>query len=119
MTSNTLDSKPASNQSPTSLSPLYWAGIGLAAVTGAVHLRLGVARGAPPLIVAGIGFVAGIAAVVPGVRRRTVVLLGIPFTAGQVLLHLVAHAPDFPRPGLGDKVAQGTLLAVPVVLYRR
>lgn len=119
MTSNTFDSKAAPNQSPASLSPMYWAGIVLAATTGLLHLWFGVVHGAPPLLVAGVGFVVGIAAVVLGVRRRDVVLLGIPFTAGQILLYFVAHTSDFAPLELGDKAVQAVLVAVLVGLYRR
>lgn len=35
--------------------------------------------------------------------------LGIPFTAGQILLYLIGHAPNFSPLGIGDKVVQGAL----------
>jgi len=111
-----------------SLTGIHWLGIGLAAVTGLLHLALGVAFLASgsltsPLawsfIIAGIGFAGGIAAVLTDFRRRQMYLLGIPFTAGQIVAWYFVNAPDFSPPGLFDKVVQVLLIAVLVVLYRR
>lgn len=110
-----------------SLTGLHWAGIGLAAITGVIHLVLGVGFLANSLgnpiawafVLAGVGFLGGIAGVLSGYRRRLLYLLGIPFTAGQVVLWYVINAPDLSPLGVGDKIVQTLLIAVLIVLYRR
>lgn len=105
-----------------SMSTLYWVGIGLAVITGVIHLFLGVLSITSALgvsfIVAGVGFFAGVAAVLTDTRRRLVVLLGIPFTAGQIALWYLFNAPDFSPLGIGDKVVQALLIVVLAGLYR-
>jgi hypothetical protein len=106
-----------------SLGPLHWAGILLAAVTGAIHVYLTVLFGLSGLgisfLVAGIGYFAGVAAVLVDYRRRAFYLLGIPFTLGQIVLWYVVNAPDFSTTGIADKVAQVLLVVVLAVLYTR
>ncbi|MDS0300716.1 hypothetical protein NDI76_18365 [Halogeometricum sp. S1BR25-6] len=106
-----------------SLSRLHLLGIALAAVSGVLHLYLGVLFVSSPLgwsfLFAGVGFLAGCAAVVLNFRRRLVYLLGIPFTLGQVVAWYVVNAPDFSTLGYVDKAVQIGLVAVLVLLYRR
>ncbi|RLM54109.1 hypothetical protein DVK02_11855 [Halobellus sp. Atlit-31R] len=111
-----------------SLTGIHWLGIALAAVTGLLHLGLGAAFLASdsltnPLawsfIFAGIGFGVGIAAILTDYRRRLMYLLGIPFTAGQIVAWYALNAPDFSPPGLLDKAVQLLLIVVLVVLYRQ
>ncbi|UIP00001.1 hypothetical protein Hbl1158_01115 [Halobaculum sp. CBA1158] len=107
-----------------SLTGLHWAGVALSAVTGVIHLWLAwafrsEAGMAVAFLVAGVGFLGGIAAVLLEYRRRLFYLLGIPFTAGQIPLWYVANAPEFGATGIADKVVQVALIAVLVVLYRR
>ena len=106
-----------------SLTSLHWFGIALAAVTGLVHLALGVQFVSSPLgwsfLFAGVGFFAGAVAVVVEYRRRLVYLLGIPFTGGQVVAWYVVNAPEFSTLGYVDKAAQVLLVGTLVVLYRR
>ena len=105
-----------------SVSTLQWVGIALAVITGIIHLVLGVSFITSPLgwsfIVAGVGFFAGVAAMLTNTRRRLVVLLGIPFTAGQIVLWYVINAPDFSPLGIGDKVVQVLLIVVLAGIYR-
>ena len=106
-----------------SVNTLHWIGIGLAAVTGVIHLYLGVSFITSPLgwsfLVAGIGFFAGVAAVLTNTRQRLAILLGIPFTAGQIIIWYVMNAPDLSPLGIADKVVQVLLIVVLVGLYRR
>ncbi|WP_152042313.1 DUF7475 family protein [Salinigranum salinum] len=111
-----------------SLGSLHWIGIGLAAITGVIHLFLGVrfiSGGlGVPFLVAGVGFLAGIAVIVLDYRRRQFYLLGIPFTLGQVVLWYVFNADSINAGDVGaigaiDKIAQVLFVAVLVVLYRR
>ena len=104
-------------------APLRSVGIVLAAVTGVLHLFLGVSFIATPLgwsfLVAAVGFGLGIVGVVAGYRRRQLYLLGIPFTAGQVVLWYVFNAPDFSPLGYADKAVQVALVVVLAALYLR
>jgi hypothetical protein len=106
-----------------SLTPLHWAGIVLAIVTGVIHLGLGASFGLSgfgvAFVVAGIGFLGGVVAVLVDYRRRLLYLLGVPFTLGQVVAWYVVNAPDFSALGIGDKVVQVALVVVLVLLYRR
>ena len=107
----------------TSVGTLHWIGIALAAITGVIHLFLGVSFVTTPLgwsfLVAGIGFLGGVVAVLTNTRRRLVVLLGIPFTAGQIVIWYLVNAPEFSALGIGDKVVQALLIVILVVLYQR
>ncbi|WP_144905735.1 DUF7475 family protein [Halobellus captivus] len=106
-----------------SLTGIHWVGIVLAAISGVIHLALGVSFIGDPLgwafIIAGIGFLGGIIGVIVDYRRRLLYLVGIPFTAGQIVGWYVVNAPDFSALGIGDKVVQVLLIAVLIVLYRR
>ena len=105
-----------------SLTPLHWAGVVLAAATGVIHIFLGVSFISSPLgwafLFAGVGFFGGAVAVLVDYRRRLVYLLGIPFTAGQIVGWYVVNAPEFSPLGVADKVVQVLLIVVLVLLYR-
>jgi hypothetical protein len=114
-----------------SLTGLHWAGIALAAITGVIHLFLGVSFAPSGLgisfLVAGVGFLAGIGLVLLGYRSGWVYALGAAFTAGQIVLwyylNFAAGPKSFPG-GVGtlgavDKIAQVLLLVVLGVLYAR
>ena len=106
-----------------SLTTLHWVGVALALVTGVLHLYLGALFITNPMgwsfIFAGVGFLGGVVAVLMDYRRRLLYLLGIPFTAGQIVAWYVVNAPDFSALGYLDKVVQVALVVVLVVLYRR
>ncbi|MFO8113937.1 MAG: hypothetical protein R6U01_01040 [Halorubrum sp.] len=114
-----------------SLNGLHWVGIVAALITAAVHLRLGLGGLPLPLrvsfLLAGLGFLGGVALVLLDYRRRTVYAIGIPFTLVQIVLWYVLNftggGKSFPADvgtlGAVDKVAQVLLIAVLVVLLRR
>lgn len=118
---------PSGRSALESVSTLHWVAIALALVTAAVHLVLGIGflphRMGVAFLVATAGFVLGVALVLLDYRRRLVYLLGIPFTAGQVILWYTVNQPadpgDLTAAGVVDKVAQLLLIVVLVVLYRR
>jgi hypothetical protein len=93
--------------------------IGLLAFTAVAHLYAGVIEGAPPVLLAGVGFAGGIALYVRGVRRRTLTIAAIPYTAVQIPLWYVAKAGEYTLVGYADKVAQVALLVALVVLLRQ
>ncbi|WP_373189002.1 hypothetical protein [Halolamina sp.] len=106
-----------------SLTTLHWVGAVLAVITGVLHLVLGVSFISEPLgwsfLAAGVGFLGGVAALLVDYRRRLLYLLGIPFTAGQIVAWYVVNAPDFSTLGYVDKLVQVLLIVVLVVLYRQ
>lgn len=106
-----------------SLTPLHWLAIAAALVTAGVHLALGITIGGffgTLFFVATVGFLAGIAAVLVGWRRRLVYLLGIAYTGGQIVLwYLLNDVPPVPTSHAVDKIAQLVLITALVVLYRR
>lgn len=113
------------------LTPLHYLGILAAVVTGVIHLQLGAGFAPNPLglsfLFAGVVFVLASAAILAGVKRRLLYGLGIPFTAGQIVLWYVFNFATGPKSfpadvgtlGAVDKVAQVVLIAVLVVLLRR
>jgi len=107
----------------TPLTPLHWIGILAATVTGIAHLVLGVQFGGVWLVLfplATLGFGAGVTAIIAGYRRRLVYALGIPFTAGQIVMWYVLNpVPPIPTRDAIDKVAQVVLIVVLVVLLAR
>ena len=106
-----------------SLTPVHWLAIAAALVTAGVHLVLGIAIGGVfgiSFLAATAGFLAGIAAVLVGWRRRLVYLLGIPYTGGQIVLwYLLNDVPPVPTSHAVDKIAQLVLITALVVLYYR
>ena len=117
-----------------SLGGLHWVGILAALVSAAIHLLLGVRMSISmspsamsiSFVLAGLGFLGGIALVVLDRNRRAVYAVGIPFTLIQIVLwyyvNFAAGPKSFPADigtlGAVDKVAQVVLVAVLVVLLR-
>ena len=113
------------------LTPLHYLGILLAVITGVIHLQLGVGFISSPLgisfLFAGVVFVLASAAILANYRRRLLYGLGIPFTAGQIVLWYVlnfAMGPQSFPADVGtlatiDKVAQVLLIVVLIALLQR
>lgn len=101
------------------LTPLHLIGILLASVTGVIHLYLGVGTRSVALFIAGVGFTIGVATIVAGFRRQTMIKLGIPFTATQTAYYLATHFDQLTALSITDKIVQIALIAVLVVLARR
>lgn len=109
-----------------SLTPLHWVAILLAAITGVIHLVLGIQffPGAQPIsfLLAGLGFFGAIALFLLDYRRRQLYLVGVPYTALQILLYLWINQraqPEITPTEAIDKIAQVLLIVVLIVLYRR
>ncbi|GGJ09912.1 hypothetical protein GCM10008995_19790 [Halobellus salinus] len=113
------------------LTPLHYVGILLAAITGVIHLLLGV-RFAPSslglsFLFAGVVFLVASAAILANYRRRLLYGLGVPFTAGQIVIwygvNFAAGARSFPADvgtfGWVDKAAQVLLIVVLIALLRQ
>ncbi|WP_224333043.1 DUF7475 family protein [Haloprofundus halobius] len=106
------------------LNRLHYVGIVLAAVTGGIHLVLGVANLTSTLgvlfVLAGVGYVGGVALLIRGVRRRPLYLAGIGFAVVQIVAYVALNAGNLFSPvAVVDKAAQLALVGVLVLLYRR
>ena len=109
-----------------SMTTLHWVGIALAAVTGIIHLVLGV-RFLPgafgiSFLIATAGFAAGIVAILVNYRRRLFYAVGIPFTAGQVVIFawtVVQGINSLGPIAIVDKLAQIGFIVVLVLLLRQ
>ncbi len=113
------------NASPSTLTPLHWLAVVTALVSAGVHLVLGIEflphwMGISFLLATG-GFVGGVALFFANVRRPLLYLLGIPFTASQIVAWIVLGDPGgaYLAWEAVDKVAQVLLIGALVVLYRR
>ncbi|MGM0604102.1 MAG: DUF7475 family protein [Halobacteriota archaeon] len=112
-----------------SLGTVHWIGIALAAISGAIHLLLGVSFAPEPMgiafLLAGVGFFGAIALVLVDYRRRLVYAIGIPFTGVQIPLWYVANydsLAEITTAGpieIVDKLAQMALLVVLLVLLSK
>jgi len=113
------------------LTPLHYLGILAAVISGVIHLQLGIGFISSPLgvsfLVAGVVFLLASAAILANYRRRLLYGLGIPFTAGQIVLWYVFNfamgSRSFPADvgtlGAVDKVAQVILVVVLIALLQR
>lgn len=109
------------------LDRLQWVGIGLAAVTGLIHLGLGLGAPTTPIgaasILAGLGYGVAIALFLIGYRRRLVAALGIPYVASQIVLWYLVNQPgslaDVSTAAMVDKPVQVVLIAICVVIVQR
>ena len=67
-----------------SLTPVHWTAMGLASVTGAVHLYLWYNGGMDLFLLAGLGYFGAIALLLLNVYRPALYLAGIPYTLAQI-----------------------------------
>lgn len=124
------------NLETESFTGLHWLAVVLAAVTGLIHLFLGVTGllGSEVIgtglgiafLLAGLGFFGWIWLVLVDYRRRLLYAAGIPYTAIQIVLwyafnfdsvsDMLANAGTM---GYVDKVVQVVLIVVLAVLYLR
>jgi hypothetical protein len=103
-----------------SLTPLHWLAVALAALTGLIHVGIGIQFGDVLLLLAGLGFFGAIVLFLLDVNRRLLYLAGVPYTGLQFVLYFVQNWPNVVSPaGILDKVVQLALVVALVVLYRR
>jgi len=113
------------------LGSLHYLGVALALLSGVIHLYLGVSFAPSALglsfLFAGVVFLLAAAGVLVNYRRELLYKLGIPFTAGQIVLwyytNFVAGDSSFPADvgtiGAVDKIAQVVLIVVLALLVQR
>lgn len=98
------------------MSWAHWLAASLATITGAVHLYLFVDQAFPPFLFAGVVFLGAVVAVLLNVYRRLLYVLGIPFTAGQIVIWAAQGMPDM-EIAMFDKPIQVLLILVLVYLF--
>ena len=88
----------------------------LVGITAVTHIYPGIVEGAPPLILAGLGFLGGGALYIYGIRRRALAVAAIPYTAVQIPLWVVIKAGNYSLVGYVDKAVQVALVVALLVL---
>ena len=103
------------------MTRMHWIAASLAAITGAIHLYLYATQAFLPFLFAGAVFFAAVGAmlVIPygHLARRVLYAIGVPFTAGQIGLWVLAGTPDFAL-GVADKAVQIALIVALIYLFR-
>lgn len=107
------------NNSPSrigSLTRIQWVAIALVAITGVLHVFAGVVEGRAPVALAGVGYAGALALFFIDYRRRLLYLIGIPYTAVQFPLWVVAKS-EYGVVDYVDKAVQVALIVVLIYLY--
>jgi hypothetical protein len=99
-----------------SLTRLQWLAVALVVVTGVLHVYAGVIEGRLPVALAGAGYAGALVLFFLDYRRRLLYLVGIPYTAVQIPLWLVAKS-EYGVVDYVDKAVQVVLILVLVYLY--
>lgn len=76
------------------MTPWHWLLGVLVAITGVIHVYLYVEQGFVGFLFAGVVFLAAVVAMLFNVYRRVLYAIGVPFTAGQIVLWYVQGMPD-------------------------
>lgn len=103
----------------TSRSQLEIVTIGLLVITAATHLYAGVIEAAPPLLLAGLGFLDGVGLYLGGRRRTLLTVAAIPYTAVRIPLWYVVKSGEFTLVGYLDKTVQVALVIALIALVLR
>ena len=88
----------------------------LVVVTGVLHVYAGIVEGRIPVALAGVGYGGALVLFFLDYRRRLLYLIGIPYTAVQFPLWIVAKS-EYTMVGYVDKTVQVVLILVLVYLY--
>ena len=99
-----------------SLTRIQWVAIALVAITGVLHVFAGVVEGRAPVALAGVGYAGALALFFIDYRRRLLYLIGIPYTAVQFPLWVVAKS-EYGVVDYVDKAVQVALIVVLIYLY--
>lgn len=86
-------------------------------LTGIIHLYVGVVRGRPALVLAGIGFFGGIGLFLAGYRRKLLAVLGCVYVLVQIVIWAVVNAGEYRMIGFVDKSIQVVLVLLLGYLY--
>lgn len=98
------------------MTPIHWVTFALAAITGTIHLYLWYTQGNPAFLFAGVVFYGAVVAGLLNVYRRVLYAVGIPFTAGQIVVWYLMGMPDMSI-AIVDKPVQVVLIALLAYLF--
>jgi hypothetical protein len=99
-----------------SLTQAQWLAVVLVVVTGVIHVYAGIVEGRVPVGLAGVGYAGALVLFFLDYRRRLLYLIGIPYTAVQFPLWIVAKS-EYGMIDYVDKAVQVVLILVLVYLY--
>ena len=99
-----------------SLTQLQWLAVVLVVVTGVLHVYAGIVEGRIPVTLAGVGYAGALILFFFDYRRRLLYLIGIPYTAVQFPLWIVAKS-EYGMVDYVDKAVQVALILVLIYLY--
>lgn len=111
-----MNSQNSSSSRIGSLTRLQWLAVVLIVVTGVLHVYAGVVEGRIPVALAGVGYAGALVLFFLDYRRRLLYLLGIPYTAVQFPLWIVAKS-EYGMVDYVDKAVQAVLILVLLYLY--
>ena len=111
-----MSSQKRSSSRIGSLTQLQWLAIALVVVTGLLHVYAGVVEGRIPVALAGVGYAGALVLFFLDYRRRLLYLIGIPYTAVQFPLWIVAKS-EYGMIDYVDKAVQVVLILVLIYLY--
>lgn len=98
------------------LTGVHWAAVGLATITGIVHLYLYWTQEFLPFLLAGLGFFGAVGLLMLNFHRRLLYAVGVPYTAAQMVAWYVQGMPEF-QLGVFDKAVQALLIVLLVYLF--
>jgi hypothetical protein len=99
-----------------SLTQIQWLAVALVVVTGVLHVYAGLVEGRIPVALAGVGYAGALVLFFANYRRRLLSLIGIPYTAVQFPLWIVAKS-EYGLIDYVDKAVQVALIIVLIYLY--
>ena len=111
-----MNSQNSSSSRIGALTRLQWLAVVLIVVTGVLHVYAGVVEGRIPVALAGVGYAGALVLFFLDYRRRLLYLLGIPYTAVQSPLWIVAKS-EYGMVDYVDKAVQAVLILVLLYLY--
>ncbi|WP_135365387.1 hypothetical protein [Halosimplex halophilum] len=77
-----------------SLTAVHWAAVGLAVLTGVIHLYLYAVEGFLPFLLGGLGYLGAVVLLLLNVRRLILYAVGIPFVLVHIAGWVAAGMPD-------------------------
>ena len=99
-----------------SLTQIQWLAVVLVVITGVLHVYAGIVEGRAPVALAGVGYAGALVLFFLDYRRRLLYLIGIPYTAVQFPLWIVAKS-EYGMIDYVDKAVQVVLILVLLYLY--
>jgi hypothetical protein len=100
------------------LTGAHWVAVALIVVTGVLHIYAGIVEGRIPVALAGVGYAGALVLFFLNYRRKLLYAIGIPYTAIQIPLWIVAKS-EYGVVDYVDKAVQVALIAFLAYLYVR